>query len=194
MENRLNDRFLNSVSNKLYKGSFILQYIYNKMLNSQNIRRYLYYNTINPLSSKGRDYAGNVVSQPDVDENQIKDLLTDLPFGKEMSLDLENRIFINLPIGNFDNKNELVVDVNIIVPITYYKVTEGYRNIQIACEVANEIADKYIDGDFMGDLGDGLKIKFVTTHTERLSKTNEYLWTLIRFKVSQPNAFDRVKY
>ena len=64
----------------LRKASMLIMYVHDKIISNQNIRRMMYYNTKNPLSKIGLTYNGKEISQPDVEEDQVKDLITDLPF------------------------------------------------------------------------------------------------------------------
>lgn len=188
----INNNFKNTVSSKMYKCSMLTKHFYTKILESQKIRRYMYYTTTNPLSQNGKGYDGSRVPQPDVTESQVEGIITDLPFHPEMDLELENNIFINLPLGDYNNKSDISIDVNLIVPIEYYRVSSGYRHYEIGCEIANIIADKYVDGEYVGELGDGMKIKFLKFECTRLSKSNNHMWMKLQFKISNP-PFDRVR-
>ena len=63
----------------------------------------MYYNTKNPLSKIGLTYNGKEIAQPDVEEDQVKDIITDLPFSPDIGDSLQNNIYI----------------INIISPINF---------------------------------------------------------------------------
>ena len=76
----INNKNLNTESNKIRKASMLIMYVHDKIISNQNIRRMMYYNTKNPLSKIGLTYNGKEIAQPDVEEDQVKDIITDLPF------------------------------------------------------------------------------------------------------------------
>ena len=50
--NDINNKYLNTVSSKLKKVSMILKYTHEKIIENQEIKRLLYYNTKNPFKVK----------------------------------------------------------------------------------------------------------------------------------------------
>ena len=82
--NDINNKYLNTVSSKLKKVSMILQYTHEKIIENQEIKRLVYYNNRNPLSKKGLTYSNQKVDQPDLTEDDVKDLITLLPFNPDM--------------------------------------------------------------------------------------------------------------
>lgn len=183
MYNALNEG-KGKISNKLYNCSMAIKYLHNKIINNQEIRRLMYYNTKSPLANRSIGYDGIKVDQVDVTEEQVKNIITDFPFSPEMDLDEKSKIFINLPTANFNNGSELFVYIHIIAPIDYYHIDLGYRPFEIAQRIINEIDCKYLEGEY-GDIGNGLEFKVLNVYTERLTKKQNYIWTSLKCQLTQ---------
>ena len=116
----LNNKNLNTASIKIRKCSALIKYIYERIINNSDIQRMVYYNTLSPLKNKSKDYNGDVINQPDISVNDVKNLIFDIPFNPEMSMEISNSIYINLTKGSFGSKtNSLYFDINVLVPNTY---------------------------------------------------------------------------
>ena len=188
----INNKNLNTESNKIRKASMLIMYVHDKIISNQNIRRMMYYNTKNPLSKIGLTYNGKEIAQPDVEEDQVKDIITDLPFSPGIGDSLQNNIYINLPKGVFSDKNELYIDINVLVPIEFTKISNGKREYEISQEIANELDEIYVEGEYQKELGGGLKLKYINSYTERLSKVNSFTWVCNKYKCEQ-TPLDRIK-
>lgn len=182
-------------SNKIRKASYLIQYISNKIYQSQKISRMLYYNTKNPLSQQGLDYNNKKINQPDVAREQLKDNIFDVGFNPDMILQVKNQIFINLLNGRFKgNKNKLNIDVNILVPESLVKISNGYRQFEIAQSIADIFDEEFISEEDLRDyknLG-ALKFELVSVANGRLSKTENYIWFNMLFEVELLGAKYRV--
>ena len=55
----LNNKYIGTFSNKLNKSSLIVAMICETINNNQDIKRLLYYQSLNPLSPLGKYYDGN---------------------------------------------------------------------------------------------------------------------------------------
>ena len=66
MNDFLNERHLSNSSEKLKKCSMLIDYVYTKLLENQEVKRLVYYNTQNPLDKKGIDFNNEIIDQPDL--------------------------------------------------------------------------------------------------------------------------------
>lgn len=192
----LNNKNLNTASIKIRKCSALIKYIYERIINNSDIQRMVYYNTLSPLKNKSKDYNGDVINQPDISVNDVKNLIFDIPFNPEMSMEMSNSIYINLTKGSFSNKtNALYFDINVLVPNTYLRLNEGYRHTEISQIIADILDEMYVDKENYLEYYDILKdIKFsmYDYNIYRLSKTNDFLWACLSFEVGTV-PFSRVR-
>lgn len=182
--NDINNKYLNTVSSKLKKVSMILQYTHEKIIENQEIKRLVYYNNRNPLSKKGLTYSNQKVDQPDLTEEDVKDLITLLPFNPDMKIDLCSFIFLNTPSATFSNgDNVIYLDINIVSPAEYFEITTGLRLYEISHKIANIFDGLYIDDeDYIEELGN-LKFILDDIAVNRLSNNSSMLWSSMRFSV-----------
>lgn len=182
--NDINNKYLNTVSSKLKKVSMILQYTHEKIIENQEIKRLVYYNNRNPLSKKGLTYSNQKVDQPDLTEEDVKDLITLLPFNPDMKIDLCSFIFLNTPSATFSNgDNVIYLDINIISPAEYFEITTGLRLYEISHKIANIFDGLYIDDeDYIEELGN-LKFILDDVAVNRLSNNSSMLWSSMRFSI-----------
>ena len=180
----INNKYLNAVSSKLKKTSMLLRYVHDKIIQNEEIRRLVFYNSQNPLSLKGRLYNGKKVDQPDLTEQQVKDLITLLPFNPDMKIELDNYIFLNTPSATFRNgENTIYLDVNIISPVEYFKITTGLRVYEIAHKISNMFDGLYVDDEnYKEELGN-LKFNLYDTSVNRLSNNSGMVWLSMRFEI-----------
>lgn len=177
----INNKYLNTTSLKFKKISMLLIYVHRKIIENQNVRRLVYYNSRNPLSSKGLTYAGNKVHQPDLTEKDVKDLIMMLPFNPDMKIATCNSIFINIPQCTFGgDTNRIYVDVDIVSPIEYFEITTGIRPYEIANEIAN-IFDSLCVEDESYELGNS-RFTLQDTIVRRLSNSSNMVYVSMRFK------------
>lgn len=180
----INNKYLNTVSSKLKKVSMLLQYTHEKIIENQEIKRLVYYNTKNPLSKKGLTYSNQKVDQPDLTEDDVKDLITLLPFNPDMKIDLCSFIFLNTPSATFSNgDNVIYLDINIVSPAEYFEITTGLRLYEISHKIANIFDGLYIDDeDYIEELGN-LKFILDDIAVNRLSNNSSMLWSSMRFSI-----------
>lgn len=182
----LNNRNLGTTSLKIKKCSALIKYIYERILNNSEIQRMVYYNTLSPLKSRSKDYNGNIVNQPPIGVDNVKDLIFDIPFNPEMNMSVSNSIYVNLTKGSFNKSSKLYFNINVLVSNTYLRLNEGYRHTEISQMIANMLDGMYIDKENYPEYYDTLKdIQFnmYDFNIYRLSKTNEYLWACLSFEV-----------
>lgn len=182
--NDINNKYLNTVSSKLKKVSMILQYTHEKIIENQEIKRLVYYNNRNPLSKKGLTYSNQKVDQPDLTEEDVKDLITLLPFNPDMKIDLCSFIFLNTPSATFSNgDNVIYLDINIVTPAEYFEITTGLRLYEISHKISNIFDGLYIDDeDYIEELGN-LKFILDDIAVNRLSNNSNMLWSSMRFSI-----------
>lgn len=182
--NDINNKYLNTVSSKLKKVSMLLQYTHEKIIENQEIKRLVYYNTKNPLSKKGLKYDNTKVDQPDLIEEDVKDLITLLPFNPDMDITLSNGIFLNAPKAIFGSSNIMYIDVNIISASEYFEISNGLRLYEIANRISNIFDELYItDESYIEELGN-LKFSLEDAESGRLSKDGNMLYTSLRFSIN----------
>lgn len=182
--NDINNKYLNTVSSKLKKVSMILQYTHEKIIENQEIKRLVYYNTKNPLSKKGLKYDNTKIDQPDLTEEDVKDLITLLPFNPDMDITLSNGIFLNAPKAIFGSSNIIYIDVNVISASEYFEISNGLRLYEIANRISNIFDELYItDESYIEELGN-LKFSLEDAESGRLSKDGNMLYTSLRFSIN----------
>lgn len=182
--NDINNKYLNTVSSKLKKVSMILQYTHEKIIENQEIKRLVYYNNRNPLSKRGLTYSNQKVDQPDLTEEDVKDLITLLPFNPDMKITLSNGIFLNVPKAIFGSSNIMYIDVNVISASEYFEISNGLRLYEIANRISNIFDELYItDESYIEELGN-LKFSLEDAESGRLSKDGNMLYTSLRFSIN----------
>lgn len=180
----INNKYLNTVSSKLKKVSMLLQYTHEKIIENQEIKRLVYYNNRNPLSKKGLTYSNQKVDQPDLTEEDVKDLITLLPFNPDMEIKLSNGIFLNVPKAIFGGSNIMYIDVNVISASEYFEISNGLRLYEIANRISNIFDGLYItDESYIEELGN-LKFSLEDAESGRLSKDGNMLYTSLRFSIN----------
>ena len=180
----INNKYTNTVSSKLKKISMLLRYVHEKIITNQDIKRLIYYSSQNPLSKKGLKYDNTKIDQPDLTEEDVKDLITLLPFNPDMKIDLCSFIFLNTPSATFSNgDNVIYLDINIVSPAEYFEITTGLRLYEISHKIANIFDGLYIDDeDYIEELGN-LKFILDDIAVNRLSNNSSMLWSSMRFSI-----------
>lgn len=182
--NDINNKYLNTVSSKLKKVSMLLEYTHEKIIENQEIKRLVYYNTKNPLSKKGLKYDNTKIDQPDLTEEDVEDLITLLPFNPDMDITLSNGIFLNAPKAIFGSSNIMYIDVNIISASEYFEISNGLRLYEIANRISNIFDELYItDESYIEELGN-LKFSLEGVESGRLSKDGNMLYASLRFSIN----------
>ena len=180
----INNKYTNTVSSKLKKISMLLRYVHEKIIENQEIKRLVYYSSQNPLSKKGLKYDNTKVDQPDLTEEDVKDLITLLPFNPDMKIDLCSFIFLNTPSATFSNgDNVIYLDINIVSPAEYFEITTGLRLYEISHKIANIFDELYVtDESYIEELGN-LKFVLDDIAVNRLSNNSSMLWSSMRFSI-----------
>lgn len=180
----INNKYTNTVSSKLKKISMLLRYVHEKIITNQDIKRLIYYSSQNPLSKKGLKYDNTKVDQPDLTEEDVKDLITLLPFNPDMKIDSCSFIFLNTPSATFSNGyNVIYLDIYIVSPAEYFEITTGLRLYEISHKIANIFDGLYIDDeDYIEELGN-LKFILDDIAVNRLSNNSSMLWSSMRFSI-----------
>lgn len=183
----INNKNLNTSSSKLKKLSMLIQFTTNKISNNQAIKRMLKYQTKNPLSKRGIKYDGTKVDQPDITEDLIGSFIYDTGFNPEMVSEQSCSLYVNMKNGTFNKRtNSIYLEVNVIVPESVCRISEGYRQMEICQYVADLFDNIYVDSkddaDYYDDLG-SLKFDLVSFESGRLSKTNNNIWCTMLFEI-----------
>ena len=186
MNDFLNERHLNNSSEKLKKCNMLIDYVHTKLTESQEVKRLIYYNTQNPLDKKGIDFNNEIIEQPDLTKEDVKDLIVMMPFNPDMVEKLTQAIYINIPFGSFYNYgqgNILKFDIDILSPEEYSLTVNGLRYFEIGYYVANMLDGMYITDDRYVEYLGNLKFDLESLNTYRLSKTNTKIWLHLVFEV-----------
>lgn len=183
------------VSNKVRKISLLTSHVIDKIDENQKIKRLLVYNTINPLSLKGKEFDGDIVDQPDITKSLYYEESKDNPsyiisgtFDIDTKDDFENSLYIHCYNGTFnDITGRLKIAINILIPKQFeFLASKGdTRTGLIAQEIANLFDNIYLDNDnceVINELGN-LKFELVGYESGRLSKTNTMILTTLVFNV-----------
>ena len=164
----LNDYYLNTSSQKLYRVSPIKNYIIDKIDNNQKIKRLSRYLTTTPFLNKGMSYSGEMVHQPDLldslKEKTVLDslasvsepVLTAYPFSEDILSEKKLKIYVYSPRTEISSpyrgrNHDLVCQhtfmVEIVYPMAYDRIEPNgqERANLIACEVLNEFDGVGVD-------------------------------------------------
>lgn len=194
MSDDMNNKNIGTYGIKIKKVGALIKYTYNKLISDNIIQRLVKYNTLTPLSSKGKRYDGTIVSQPNLSEEDMNGFIFDIPFNPDIEIDKENSIYVNFVNGNFTRSNSLNIDIDVLVPVTYINLSDDYRHTYISQRINDILDGMYIDSnsDFYSELSD-LKYELTDHYIYRLSKTNDFLWCKLRYKISMPIINSRVR-
>ncbi len=192
----INKKNTSTISNKINRCSILLRYMYNKLINDDVIQRYTYYLTANPLADKGREYDGDIVYQPPLTANHMKDIIYDIPFNTDMEQSKSNSIYLSLTNGRFTNReSSIYAEINVLVPSDYINVADGYRHTEISSRIADIFDGIYVDNNkeipYYKELG-GLRFDLYEFYIGRLSKTNDFMVCSLKFKIDVSAVNGRV--
>lgn len=186
----INNKFRNTKSQFIYKSGLLSGYIANRLDNNQNVKRYLYYNTINPLGDKGLGLDNNIISQPDVTKSLLETQIFDGMFNEYMEELHQPQIYIHTYNGMaFEDWGEIYIAVNILIPRLYEKLSNfgEKRSFAIASEIEDMFQDICVARDnaeeFLIDKLGNVKFKIVQFDNGRLSKTNNIITNTVVIKV-----------
>lgn len=178
----LNNQYLGTKSQKLYRVSPLKNYIVQKIDNNQNIKRLCRYMTKTPTYNKGMTYDGQLIKQPDLvdsllypvktDEHAIiKDyVLSPYAFTEDVLADRRLTIYVHSPRSVFNinaasNRPNYGLDellgkhlflVEIVYPTEYNQI-DPYgqeRANLIACEVLNMLDGLTVEGEIKEIVGE----------------------------------------
>lgn len=190
--NDINNKYLNTCSSKIRYNSMIKKYMLEKMLSNQNILRYIKYCNKSPLLSKSKDYEGNTVTQPDLTRDDVKGLITHLPFSPDMSINLDQYIFENITAGSFRDSNYIEITITVVTEEHFEDISDGLRGACIAQEIANIFDKIYVtEPEWVSELGN-IQFDFIGHSEFRLSKSNNYIANKVVFRIGL-TPFDRVR-
>ena len=186
----INNKFKNTKSQFIYKSGLLSGYIANRLDNNQNVKRYLYYNTINPLGDKGLGLDNNIISQPNITKSLLETQIFDGMFNEYMEELHQSQIYIHTYKGRTsEDWGEIYIAVNILVPKLYEKLSNfgEKRSFAIASEIEDMFQDICVARDnteeFLIDKLGNVKFKIVQFDNGRLSKTNNIITNTVVIKV-----------
>lgn len=187
----LNDKNIGKKCQFIKKCGLLSGYIADRIDNNQNIKRYLKYQTRNPLGQVGISLDNKKVPQPDITESLIdSDYIMNGMFDEDMSSIVRNQLYIHVYNGNKSDmvSGQVNIAINILIDKKFEYLANKFelRTYAIADEIENMFSDVYIDkdnsdNDIIKDLGN---LKFNLNKNSftygRLSKSNNIvLFTLI---------------
>ena len=187
----LNDKNIGNKCQFIKKCGLLSGYIADRIDNNQNIKRYLKYQTKNPLGQMGISLDNKKVPQPDIIESLIdEDYIMNGMFDENISSLVKNQLFIHVYSGNKTDmvSGQVNIAINILIDKKFEYLSNSFelRSYAIADEIENMFSDTYIDkdnsdNDIIKDLGN---LKFSLNRNSftysRLSKSNNIvLFTLI---------------
>lgn len=187
----LNDKNIGKKCQFIKKCGLLSGYIADRIDNNQNIKRYLKYQTKNPLGQMGISLDNKKVPQPDIIESLIdEDYIMNGMFDENISSLVKNQLFIHVYSGNKTDmvSGQVNIAINILIDKKFEYLSNSFelRSYAIADEIENMFSDTYIDrdnsdNDIIKDLGN---LKFSLNRNSftysRLSKSNNIvLFTLI---------------
>lgn len=187
----LNDKNIGKKCQFIKKCGLLSGYIADRIDNNQNIKRYLKYQTRNPLGQVGISLDNKKVPQPDITESLIdSDYIMNGMFDEDMSSIVRNQLYIHVYNGNRTDmvSGQVNIAINILIDKKFEYLSNSFelRSYAIADEIENMFSDVYIDNDnsdndIIKDLGN---LKFSLNKNSftygRLSKSNNIvLFTLI---------------
>lgn len=175
----VNDRYKGTKSQFIRKAGILSAYIVTLLDNNQNIKRYLYYDTQNPLGENGLEKDGDIIPQPNIEKSLIDDYIFDSLFNEDMEDTHRSQIYVHTHRGDVDGEfGDVLITVNILVPLTILHLSNfgEKRTFCIGNEVENMFQNKYIGknprlGYLVDELGN-LRWKVIKFENTRLSKTN----------------------
>lgn len=141
-----------TISMKLKNITKVRNAIMDKINKNQEIKRYINYLTQTPLELIGSDYNGQIVNQPDVNIDFIRQEKRIHPFySKGLLNEFQVNIFVQRRGADLSDIaiGENFINITIVVPVMYAILTDGEdRQISIA-----NIICGLIDGEEIGGIG-----------------------------------------
>ena len=191
----INNKFRNTKSQFIYKSGLLSGYIANRLDNNQNVKRYLYYNTINPLGDKGLGLDGKIITQSDVEKSLIDIQIFDGMFNEYMEELHHPQIYIHTYNGmNYNDWGEIYISINILIPRQFEHLSNfgEKRSFAIASEVEDMFQGICVAEDnteeFIIDKLGNVKFKIIQFDNGRLSKTNNIITQTVIIKAGVSTA------
>jgi len=119
------------------------------IISNQNFLRYVYYLTDEPLLHQTYDTQGNLINQPDIQDNPIGTSLLLTPFDPTVLTNSVVKVFIYPLRGNLsDPISNDVYEIIILCDISHYILNGSgeLRLFMIAYEICQSIDNQYIAG------------------------------------------------
>ena len=203
----LNNYWNLTTSQKMKRSDYIIDIITEKIDNNQYIKRFMRYNSNNPLAKKIIKDGKNIL-QPNlkdsllVSTNEVKDInkksveskrcLYTWGFNGKIETDEQNYIFIENHKINYNNINKMAdmfLNIKIVIPDIYLELKDDEtdfpirRNKIIACTIDNMLDEYTVDNKYTDQLGN---IKFeLTDYSEgRLSKDSNKVVSALIYRCS----------
>ena len=202
----VNNQYLNTKSQKLYRVSPLKNYIVSKIDNNQNIKRLCRYMTKTPTYNKGLTYDNKLIKQPDLNDSLLESVTTDesatvkeyvlspYAFTEDVLAERRLTIYVHSPRSIFNinaanNRPNYGTDellgkhlflVEIVYPTEYNKIDpHGMERANlIACEILNEIDNLTTEGELAELVGECIfKVEGEITDL-RLSKSGYMILTI----------------
>ena len=170
-------------SQKLYRVSHLKNYLIQRLDGSQTVKRLCRYLTTTPLLTRGYQYDGKLIQQPDLVDsllyNTVKDqnasikeeTLIPYAFAETVLNDRKLSIFVHCPYSTFNlnaatgrgyssgnddvtGKHRFMIEV--IYPIEYDRLEPfgEERALLLGCEILNLIDSHWVEGDIREIVGD----------------------------------------
>lgn len=173
----LNNKNINTKSQINKKAGLISGYIANKIDSSQEIKRYIYYKSKNPLGSKGLGYDDELKDQPDITSSLLKLFIRDGFFLDKMASEKDIHVFVHtfkaMPVS--DNVISVRVAIYILTPYEYEYLADfgEKRSYSIAQKIEDLLVDMYVDfDDFMYDDLGNLKFRLIDVSNARINESD----------------------
>lgn len=184
----VNYNFKETKSNKMKTISALTDYFVNRIDQSQDLKRFLHYNNLAPLSSSSKDLSGATIQQPDITISLEEINIYNNMFLESMIGDARNYIFVYSPMGKFRSTvGDVYINVDILIPSKYNKLKYGdeKRITQISNTIL-DIFDEYTieNSESVYEKVGNPTIKFNTFKQGRLTKTNDYIVMSLEFSIN----------
>lgn len=193
MATNLNDKLINTRSNKIRKVTVIKRFILDKLNENQNIKRYMRYITKLPLARKSEDFDNNIKLQPDILTSLTEDTVSgeQCLFSGSFNPEMDNikipYIFVHSPRSSINGTDNIIHFVIYILCPERYNRLANYGEERIY-EIADEIVqllDEYSieDTNISKEVGN-LKFEIEGSFQEfRMSKSNDIIVLAIPLKI-----------
>ena len=202
----VNNYYMGTKSQKLYRVSPLKRYIVDKIDNNQNIKRLCRYMTKTPTYNKGMTYSNQLIKQPDLKDSLLYPVKTDkeatiqdyvlfpYAFTEDVLADKRLTIYVHSPRSLFNinaanNRPNYGLDellgkhlflVEVVYPTEYNEISPygQERANLIACEILNMLDGLKVDDELQAIVGECVfKVEGEITDL-RLSKAGYMILTI----------------